>query len=136
MKSKFNLLFITLLIASLLVCIVAYAQNVQTIPEATKVNVSNDVLSIILTALLTILGILGPIVKILSIYLKKIFTAIKETSDVGIAMSEAIKTIDNMIADNVIDRGEIETAKAKFAQIKIELEAAKAAWSDLFHKAS
>jgi hypothetical protein len=89
-----------------------------------------NLIAIIITALLTLLAAFGGV----GVWIKKLITAIKESTDVGVALDTAIKTIDDAIADNIMEVGELETIKQKFNQVKAELETAKIAWKDLFDK--
>jgi hypothetical protein len=75
-------------------------------------KIDPNLIAIIITALLTLLAAVGGV----GIWIKKLITAIKESTDVGTALDMAIKTVDDAIRDNIMEVAEIEAIKQKFNQ--------------------
>jgi len=89
-----------------------------------------DNLHLILTALFAVLGAFGGAMTIYG----KIITALKESTDVGVAIDAAIKEIDKADDDKIWEKAEIEKIRKKFQLIKKELKEAKTAWLKVFNK--
>ena len=89
-----------------------------------------NLLALIITAILTLLAAFGGV----RIWVGKLIKAVKESTDVGVALDVAIKTVDDAIKDNLMEVTEIKLIEAKFKQVRSEMEAAREAWQDLFNK--
>ena len=89
-----------------------------------------NLIAIILTALLAVLSAFG----VVRVYFGKFFKAVKESADVGLAISNAAVLIESILQDNVVTADEIKEAKKKFKNVESEIKQAKKAWEDLFKK--
>lgn len=76
---------------------------------------------VIATLIFTVLGAVN--IKILT-YVRRVFVAIKEVSDLGTAVGEVGKKLDEITKDNIVSESEVLEAKEKILLIKRELDEA------------
>jgi len=91
---------------------------------------NNGTLAMIITALIAILSMIGG----LWAKIRKVLNAVKEVSDVGLAINAAITTIENAAIDKVTTPEEIEDIKVKFEDVKAQLREASDALHGLLSK--
>ena len=84
----------------------------------------------IITALIAVLGMIGGLWAKIS----KVINAISQSFDVFSAIDDAIKSLDNILADKVVTADEIAQEKEKIDAVKKELEEAKTAWKGILSK--
>jgi len=90
----------------------------------------SNLIAVIITAILAILGAFGAA----KLTFTKFIKAVKESTDVGLAVNNASAYIEKALSDNVATAEEVEEAKKLLKLIKTEIDQAKEAWNNLFSK--
>lgn len=87
---------------------------------------SNETIGMIITAILGMLGILFGGTGL--VIIRAVFKALKESTEVGVALDMLVATVQKADADSVWDGGEIASIKAMAEKVKEEAVQAKKAW--------
>ena len=83
----------------------------------------------LVTAIITLLTVLG-----LWKHVKEVLNALKQVSDVGMALDATVGKIENVLADGRVTEEEANEVYAQFKQIGKEVAEARDAIKNLFRK--